>query len=310
MAFAGIMMIVSVFYIITITTGSALEEELPTKASSVDLLELLFGADDENTAIPFLTNDFHSSSTRLQWIDHADLGFLPYGEEIDRAICENNTDLVERQWYTYENLEYSETLRCYNHTYRWCFVNDLPPEVLEIDDSYYGDLSSCAFPFYDHNDVLYSSAGQRMPKAFNSRCSDRLEWGLWFTIIPLTGCGIDENRYRFCDSQGNIDWDMVNGVGPFNCREFNAIDVFRTDNSDDEWGMEELCVDQTNGCADNAQLGCKDGKYDPTLRFEAGAKNRCSSYVNVVDYNLVWAGQKTNEGLDLACLPYKDDAKK
>ena len=85
----------------SIPTRSALKEKLPTKASvglqlgdsesttSVGLLPL---GDDENSTTSFLIGDIRSSSTCCAWHSHGDLGVLPYGEELDRTLCENHTD--------------------------------------------------------------------------------------------------------------------------------------------------------------------------------------------------------------------------
>jgi hypothetical protein len=185
---------------------------------------------------------------------------------------------------TYESLQYSEVLRCYNVTHRWCFVNEVP-EGFEFDNSYnYDEHSECVFQFFERNNILYSASGQRMPEAFfNSRCSDQLEWKLWYTINPVTGCGA-EYRYRFCHKNGTVDWDMVNGVGPFNCREFNRIDVLRM-GSADESDMEDLCLEQTKGCADRMHRACINDKYHADLMDEADPTEECINFVNFVDYD-------------------------
>lgn len=97
----------------------------------------------------------------------------------------------------------AQVLRWYNVTQRWCFVKDLP-EGFDFDP---GEHLSFVFRFYDHHGNLYSPSGQQVPEVLNSRCDDKLEWTLWYTILPSTGCG-GEYRCRFCDSQGNVDWDI------------------------------------------------------------------------------------------------------
>ncbi|KAL3939021.1 MAG: hypothetical protein SGBAC_006186 [Bacillariaceae sp.] len=287
MALAGIMIVAVVYS--TIPTRSGSHEELPTKTSSG--VEEHGG--DNNTTTSFLIGDIRSAGTCSMWLPLGDVGFLPFGEELDRTVCENNNmdDMIS------ENLQYSETLRCYNVTHRWCFLNDLP-EGFEFDNTFtYDEYASCVSRFYNHGGVLYSASGERMPEAFNSQCSDKLEWYPWNTIIPITGCGKDY-RYRFCDEQGNIDWDMVNGVGPFNCREFSAIDVYQM-GSEDESGMEDLCKEQTKGCADRIQQACKDGKYNAN---GADPQGECSTFAYLLEYNVA-CGHVNEKGEDLLCVP-------
>jgi hypothetical protein len=276
MVLACILMTFMVITFIPTRSGSN-EELLPTKTS----LGFPFG--DESTTTSFLVGDIKSPSTCSWVIYHGDIGLRPFGEEVDRTFCEKQQDDDDSMS---ENLEYSEVLRCYNVTHRLCFVNELPNgfKFDDTDSSYmYDDYSSCTFRFYDHNDVLYAPSGQQMPEAFNSRCSDQRESQLWYTLNPVTGCGA-EYRYRFCHKNGTIDWDMVNSVGPFNCREFDLIDVFRM-GSADESGMEERCDEQAKGCADRMHRACINGKYHADLMDEADPTEECTNFVNFVDYD-------------------------
>lgn len=299
-----VIMTIAVVSIIALasTRSVSSEEVVPTK-TSFGPPKLL--GDDENATTAFLIGDIRSPSTCSWIMGRKDVGLMPYGEEIDRTVCETHYDgdSEDPDFWGESSLAYSETLRCYNVTYRWCFVNDMP-EGFEIEDNFNGatgEYLSCVFQYFDHNGILYSTSGQRMPEIFNSRCSDKLEWYLWHTINPIAGCG-KQYLYRFCDSQGNIDWDMFMGDGPFNCREYGAIDVLRM-GSADESGMEERCKEQAKGCADRIQRACKDGKYDSDLFRELDPNEECTNLVEdfTESSNRVW-GDENDEEMDLICL--------
>ncbi|KAL3927100.1 MAG: hypothetical protein SGBAC_013217 [Bacillariaceae sp.] len=276
------------------------EEEVPAK-TSFGPPELLGDAEKATTA--FLIGDIRSPSTCAWHLARKDVGLMPYGEEIDRTVCETHQDedSEDPDFWWKGSLTHSETLRCYNVTYRWCFVNNMP-EGFEIEEGLFNseEYLSCIFQFFDHNGILYSTSGQRMPEIFNSRCSDKLEWYLWQTTNPIAGCG-KEYLYRFCDTEGNIDWDMFMGDGPFNCREYDAISVFRMASAD-ESGMEERCEEQAKGCADRIQRACKDGKYNSDLVREMDPNEECTNLVeDFTETNRVWRSEN-NEELDLICL--------
>ncbi|CAJ1968341.1 unnamed protein product [Cylindrotheca closterium] len=289
MALAGVMVFMLLFSAFPNRSSSAtLNEELQSQASPVALLPPYddYDDDDEITTPAFLIGDISSSICHL-WDNHGDLGLKPFGEEIDRTFCEKQQEEEGYDWL--ESLKYSEMLRCYNMTYRWCFVNELP-EGLDSSilagsvNSGIADLQSkCVFRFYDHQGILYSTSGQRMPKAFNSKCSHNLISELWHSVNPISGCGI-EHRYRFCDNEGNVDWDKLNGPGPFNCREFDAVDVYQM-GSADESGMEDLCKAQAKGCAKSIQQACKDGKYHEELLDPMSEE--CMNFVYFMDYDQI-----------------------
>lgn len=76
---------------------------------------------------------------------------------------------------------------------------------------------------------------------------------------------------------------MIDGVGPFNCRELAAISL---NQGGGVYGsnMEGLCKEQVTGCADRIQRACKDSKYDFDLEFDLDLEGECrnTSFVSTM----------------------------
>lgn len=232
--------------IISTRSGSG---ELPSEGYGLSQLDLEQNSNDllqTATVTPFRTNitcggmqDCCSYPGGLQ------LDQIPYSYPLDRSVCEDNIE--DYDWR--EDLRYSEILLCYNLTSRMCVKggDDWPEEYNWAEDFHWASSSSCAYQFFEHEGSLNMKSGVRMPESFRSQCSDKLEWNLWYSTSPETGCD-EDLPLRFCDCEGKVNLDMIeNGTGPFNCREFEIIDLYQM-GSEDESGLERDCKREAEKC--------------------------------------------------------------